>query len=180
MTAVDVIEHRPGPALDEPPYSRTCVQCGQAWPCPARKADLLAQAEEMVAERKGEARRVGVLAMVELGVSVWSSTRKDARDEALGGVVVEINDVPDYQTGEVERFFTCLDPYGGGPVKVRRLAESEVTANSVGATTNSRITNLIKRLGKEVGEMTGSYLDPFYADRIRWMGTLASVTNLTN
>ena len=42
----------------------------------------------------------------------------------------------------------------------------------------SRIVNLIKRLALEVAEMKGSYLDIFHADRIRWLGTLAAVTNL--
>ena len=121
-----------------------------------------------------------MLALVELGVSVWSSTRKDAFDQALGGVVVEINDVLDPETGEIARWFTCLDPYGAGRVKVHRIAEADVNQDGVEATANSRIANLNKRLAKEVHERKGSYVDVFQADRIRWQGTLASVTTLQN
>ena len=178
MTDVVLFVHRPGPVPDEPPFTRRCEACGNYWPCPYRKAQLQAEAADMVETRHGEARRIGVLALVEPGVSCWSSTRKDAREEPLGGVVVEIQDVPNPETGEFERYFTCLDPYGGGKVRVHRLSESEVLPTGIEATTNSRIVNLIKRLACEVAEMKGSYLDIFHADRIRWLGTLAGVTNL--
>lgn len=180
MTDVDVVIHRAGPKADEPPYFRSCVDCREPWPCTARRAEIQAEADEMKTARIDDARRIGVLALVERGVSVWSSTRVDAYGEPLGGVVVHIDDVPNRETGEFERFFTCLDPVGGVPVTVRRLAEAEVLPTGVEATAHSRITKLIKRLAAEVAAMTGSYLDVHHADRIRWMSTLASVTTLAN
>lgn len=180
------LEHRASPPRDEPPYLRTCLRCAEPWPCPARRADIVAEQTEIIrsvrAQVSDDARRVGVLALVEKGVSAWSSTRRDAYDQPLGGVVVEINDVVDPETGEINRFFTCLDPTGSDrfPVDVRRLAEAEVTPTGIEATPNSRITKLIKRLAGEVHDMKGNYLDLHHADRIRWIGTLAELTNLQN
>lgn len=188
MTDVDLAIHRAGPAQDEPPYRRYCLRCNVFYPCPTVQEQARAEAAEIVADRRrhGEANRIGVLALVERGVTVWSSDRRDARGEAKGGVVVEINDVVDPPTGEVIRWLTCLDPYGavkvkGGAnkVKVHKLRESEVLPSGVEATANSRRTTLIRRLAKEVAEATGSYLDPFQADRIRWMAVLAADANLT-
>lgn len=177
---LEQLDHSASPPRDEPPYLRTCLRCDQPWPCPARLADVQAEGKEITAALvSDDARRVGVLVLIEKGVTVWSSTRRDAYDQALGGVVVEINDVVDRETGEISRHFTCLDPYGAGDVTVRRLAEAEVSPTGVEATANSRITGLIKRLAGEVHEMKGSYLDLHHADRIRWMGTLAELTNLT-
>lgn len=178
MTAVDLTEHRVTP-LGEEPGIRTCQLCGMAWPCPERLARVRAESDELLDRRvSDDARRVGVLALVERGVSVWSAERRDAYDQPLGGVVVEIEDVADRETGEMSRFFTCLDPYGGGPVTVRRLAEAEVRQSGVEATAGSRITSLVKRLGAEIGDHKGSFLDPWIADRVRWMYTLVGVANL--
>lgn len=178
----DLNVHRASPPADEPPFRRTCLRCSQPWPCPARRDDIRAEQADIIAavraQATDDARRVGVLALVELGVSVWSSTRVDALGEALGGVVVHIEDVPNPETGEIERFFTCLDPYGAGPVKVRRLAEAEVSPTSVEATANSRITNLVKRLAGEVHDAKGSYLDLRCSERVRWQYILTGVANL--
>ncbi len=116
--------------------------------------------------------------MIDRGVTVWSSERSDAQGEALGGVVVEITDAVDRETGEIARTFTCLDPYGSGPVKIRQLAESEVRQSGVEATDGSRLAKLVKRLGTEIGETKGSYLDPWIAERVRWMYVLTGLSNL--
>lgn len=177
MTNVDLNVHRASSPRDEPPYVRTCLHCDQPWPCPAKRDELRAEADEMLAARAGEARRVGVLALVELGVSVWSSTRRDAFDQPLGGVVVEIEDVPDAETGEVERWFTCL--WMVGPkVQARRIAEAEVLQSGVQATDGSRIARIVKALAGEVHDRPGSYLDLHSSERIRWQYVLAGVANL--
>jgi hypothetical protein len=180
MTDVDLGMHQAGPAREEPPYFRSCERCSQPWPCLARRAELQAEGDEMKAARVDDARRIGVLTLVERGVSVWSSTRVDAYNLPLGGVVVEIEDVPSTETGEFERFFTCLDPTGSDrfPVTVRRIAESEIQQSGVEGTAASRITKLVKRLGGEVHGHKGSYLDPWIAERVRWMYVLTGLSNL--
>ena len=138
------------------------------------------QAEIAEARVSDDARRIGVLALVDLGVQCWSSTRRDAYDEARGGVVVEINDVPNPDTGEFERFFTCLDPYGSDrfPIKIVRLAEAEVDPSGVQATANSDLTKLVKRLAGEVHRAKGSYLDSSTAQRVRWQYLLTGLATL--
>lgn len=170
--------HRPGSAPDEAPFTRRCEVCGMAWPCPERKAQLHAEAEEMKAARVDEAHRIGIMTLIDRGVTVWSCERRDARDEALGGVVVEITDDVDRETGEVVRTFTCLDPYGGGPVKVRHIAENEVRQSGIEATDGARLTRLVKRLAAELAARPGSYLDPWAAERVRWMYVLTGLSNL--
>lgn len=180
MTALLGAEHHAGPPAGEPPYFRSCAACCQPWPCPAKKAELQAEAIEQRRQRQlqAEARRTGLMALVERGVSVWSAERTDARGEPLGGVVVEIEDQLDRETGVVERWFTALDPYGAGPVKARRIAEAEVRPEGVTATDGARITGLIVRLAAEVAALKGSYIDPFIAERIRWQYVLAGLSNL--
>lgn len=177
----DVLEHRAGPVPDEPPYFRACLGCGQKWPCPARLAEVRDQHAEMAEARSSDdARRVGVLALVELGVTVWSSTRRDAYDEPLGGVVVGIDDVPNPETGEFERFFTCLETYGSDrfPIKIARIAEAEVLPTGVEATQHVTLTKLVKRLAGEVHRSKGSFLDSSTAQRVRWIYTLTGLITL--
>lgn len=180
---LEQLDHRASAPREDPPYLRTCLRCEQLWPCPARLAEVQAAGKEITAALvSDDARRVGVLVLIEVGVSCWSSTRRDAFDEPLGGVVVEINDIVDPETGGITRWFTCLDPTGSDrfPINVRRIAEAEVVKTGVEATAYSALTKLVKRLAGEVHRRPGSYLDVFQADRIRWMGTLASVTTLQN
>jgi hypothetical protein len=182
VTDIDVITHRAGPKADEPPYFRECLGCRQAWPCPSRRADIVAEQTEIIravrAQVSDDARRVGVLALVELGVSCWSSTRVDAFDQPLGGVVVHIEDDVDRETGEVSRWFTCLSLGYGPKVEVRRIAEAEVLQTGVQATDGSTITKLVKKLAGEVHDAKGSYLDLRCSERIRWQYVLAGVANL--
>jgi hypothetical protein len=182
MTDVDLNVHRASPPADEAPFRRTCLRCSEPWPCPARRDDIRAEQADIIASVRSQvsddARRVGVLSLVELGVSVWSSTRVDAYDEALGGVVVEIEDVPNIETGEIERWFTCLSLGAGPAVKVRRIAEAEVLQTGVQATDGSTITKLVKKLAGEVHDAKGSYLDLRASERVRWQYVLTGVANL--
>lgn len=167
-------EHKAGRGREEPPYFRACQRCEQPWPCPAKKQALQAEAEEMLAARAGESRRVGLLSLVEIGVSVWSSTRRNTYDEPLGGVVVDISDEPNRETGEFERFFTCLWKLGKR-VDVHRIAEAEVVPTGVQATAGSILSKLIKALALEVAETKGSYIDGRCAERVRWQYVLTGV-----
>lgn len=182
MNDVLELEHRASPPRDEPPYLRTCLRCEQPWPCPARRADIVAEQTEIISAVRAQvsdyARRVGVLALVELGVSCWSSTRVDAFDQPLGGVVVELEDVPNAETGEIERWFTCLSLGYGPKVEVRRIAEAEVLQTGVQATDGSTITKLVKKLAGEVHDRPGSYLDIHSSERVRWQYVLTGVANL--
>ena len=182
MTDLDLDLHRASPPRDEPPYLRSCLRCAEPWPCPAKRDDIRAEQAEIIATVRAQvsddARRVGVLSLVELGVSVWSSTRVDAFDQPLGGVVVHIEDDVDRETGEVSRWFTCLSLGYGPKVEVRRIAEAEVLQTGVQATDGSTITNLVKKLAGEVHDAKGSYLDLRCSERIRWQYVLAGVANL--
>jgi hypothetical protein len=182
MTDLDLDLHRAGPPRDEPPYLRTCLRCSEAWPCPSKRDELRAEQAEIIAavraQASDDARRVGVLALVELGVSVWSSTRVDAFGQPLGGVVVEIEDVPDPETGEIERYFTCLSLGYGPKVEVRRIAEAEVLQTGVQATDGSTLTKLVKKLAGEVHDAKGSYLDLRASERVRWQYVLTGVATL--
>jgi hypothetical protein len=182
MTDVDLNVHRPSPPADEPPYRRTCLRCGSAWPCPSRRDDIRAEQAEIIAavrsQASDDARRVGVLSLIEPGVSVWSSTRVDAFEQPLGGVVVHIEDDVDRETGEVSRWFTCLSLGYGPTVAVRRIAEAEVLQTGVQATDNSTLTKLVKKLAGEVHDAKGSYLDLRAFERVRWQYVLTGVANL--
>lgn len=182
MSDVDLLLHRASLPADEAPFRRTCLRCDAPWPCPSRRDDIRAEQAGIIAavraQVNGDARRVGVLALVELGVSVWSSTRRDAYDEPIGGVVVELEDVPNRETGEFERFFTCLFLGYGPKVDVHRIAEAEVLQTGVQATPGSTITKLVKKLAGEVHDSKGSYLDLRCSERVRWQYVLTGVANL--
>ncbi len=182
MTDVLQLEHKAGPTPDEAPFRRLCVRCGVFWPCPAKAEQNRAEFEERLdaVRVSDDARRVGVLALVERGVSVWSSTRVDAFDRPIGGVVVHIEDLPNPETGELERFFTCLDPMGSDrfPITVRQLAEAEVLPTGVEATSGSTLTKLVRRLAGEIHRTKGSWLDTSTAERVRWIYILTGVITL--
>ncbi len=174
MTAVDLSEHRSGPTPDEPPYTRSCLRCGEFWPCPAYSERLRAEAAEMHEARRGESRRIGVLALVDLGVTVWSSTRRDAYDFPLGGTIVEIEDQVDRGTGEITRRFTCLK-LGNPLVVVRQIDEAEVKPDGVEATQGAQMAKLVKAMAQEVADTKASFLGTLATQRIRWMYTLAGL-----
>lgn len=128
-----------------------------------------------------EVARVGIRAMVDLGWSCWSSERKDHREQALGGVIVSIDDMPpDTETGEVVRIYTCVDVYTAG-CKVHRLTESEIETSGFEAPTDSRMRQTIARLLRSAladfvtKDGRTKALTPAIADRIRWAARLVGV-----
>lgn len=176
VTAIDLNEHRAGPRPDDAPYTRHCLRCGSFWPCPAYSALLRAEAVEMKEARDAAARRIGVLALVDIGVTVWSSTRRDAYDFPFGGVIVEREDQVDRETGEVHRWFTCLKlGYGAEPIVVRRIDEAEVEPDGIEATQGSQMAKLVKAMAQEVADTKASFLGTLATQRIRWMYTLAGL-----
>lgn len=154
---LDEVEHKPGPAQDEPPYSRTCVQCGQSWPCPARKADLLAQAEEMAAANRHQPLRMLDVSEVVPGcwVSWRGSENADFASEPRGGVVISIDHYGDPETGESLRAFNVAKEYRGR-VKWDRLTQDQVGTFDL---PNPRTIDSLRRaMAREMGSRKGAVM----------------------
>ena len=120
--------------------------------------------------------------MIDVGTSVFSSTRRDHNDFPVGGVVVAIEDAVDPTTGEMERWFTCVSPYAKDTV--HRLAESEVGPEGIETTTNSRLAMLlfnaavylVKKGTTRSGIVPTSLLaDSKVKERVAWMHRLMGV-----
>lgn len=112
---------------------------------------------------------VADVALLEVGWSVWSCDRKDANEEALGGVVSQIRTAttPDVETGEIAetRYFRCLNPYLPPDHRhfVQTLIGSEILLpDGVEPPNRKRIGRLMKRLCAEASSgpwWTGTDLD---------------------
>lgn len=104
------------------------------------------------------AHSIGVVALIEPGVIAWSKTlgyegvgEDDRQLEPVGGVVVEVIDTPDPETGELERSFRVLDPYRTRPrLTWHVLRESDVDRETVTVAPPSTIASLVRRLCEEV------------------------------
>lgn len=121
------------------------------------------------------ARTIGDFALLELGCSVWSTTRKDHRENPLGGVIIDIFDKLDQETGEVERAFRCIDSYNLRPfVQVHVLVESEVDRGALEGPDNARLRKIIRRLAEDIAKGKSS-LTSLELDHIAWIHKLAGV-----
>lgn len=95
---------------------------------------------------------------VQPGAIVWSTTRGYAgvgddgsQLEPVGGVVVEVLDVVDKDTGEAERAFRVIDPFRVRPrLTWHVLVESEVNRETLDAAGPGTIGALYRRLCEEV------------------------------
>lgn len=98
------------------------------------------------------AHNIGTVALIEAGAEVWSSQRRDAGDDPVGGVVIASESVViDEDEGTTERAYLCIDPYNSRPaITFHRLRESEIAPDSVTTTSPSRLTLLVRRLCEEV------------------------------
>ena len=96
---------------------------------------------------------------VEPGMAVWSASRERATatgTEGVGGIVVDVSERLDAETGEVERAFVTVDPYARRtewPV-VRTVAESDVEV--VEAVDLSLVVSTWRRLAGQVGYVAGA------------------------
>jgi hypothetical protein len=192
------IVHEPGPVkVDEIPYARDCVGCTEkagrpvAWPCAAELRRRTREEGEARVERehtrrkRAEVSREGLLALVEPGCSIYSAEgrRMTAGGEvAIGGVIVEEAQDVDRETGDMEKWWTVLDPVGER-VTVRVVRESEIKAAGVDSTSPSTMARLIFRLAAEIADagrgkdrrLTRTHIDTKVLDRCRWMLTLAKL-----
>jgi hypothetical protein len=137
-------------------------------------------------QASAEARRVGSLAMVEVGCWLYSEKRvQGATDLPLGGCVVEVDERVDRETGEVERIYTVVDFHRdtlhGKPVTVRRLSESEIGQFGVELPTEGHLRRVIAVLAGAVhealtppqGARKARILLPEHVDWSRWQHQLA-------
>lgn len=109
--------------------------------------------KQLVDSRFG-ARTIGDLALVEPGCSVWSEKRTRV-EEPLGGVVIEIIDVRDEDTGFPVRSFRTINPYEPLGVAIRVLSEAEISRDGMEAPESSRIAKQIRRLAEAVAKGKG-------------------------
>lgn len=124
-------------------------------------ADILASEAQWRAERDNargtalQASTVGLVAMVDVGWSVWSKTRKDDRDDTIGGVVLEIQGAASYTdpvTGEIvdkARRYRVVDPYPG----VRRwhwVDETDIDVDAIETPDPWRILVVTARMARDI------------------------------
>jgi hypothetical protein len=157
MTDVDLNVHRPSPPADEPPYRRTCLRCDAAWPCPAKRDELRAEADEMLADRaRHNPQRM--LDVSEIVPGCWVNWRgaenADFESEPRGGVVVTIDHIVDPETGESVRVFHTAKVYRG--IRWDRLTADEV--GSIDPPNPRTITNLRRAMGAAMGAYKGAVL----------------------
>ena len=181
--------HECGPdEHDEFPFGRRCVACRQPWPCPTEqgRARMEAAQKKRAADdarlRKAQASRVGAVAMIEVGFEVYSASCTDADGHSLGGVVVQIDDSGDPETGEVERRYVTLDVYVV-PVRHRIIPESDLERSMIAVADISTMSKLVYRLSDEIRSAgidrksghVRTTIDTRVADKVRWMATLCRV-----
>lgn len=158
MTDIDLLEHKAGPAPDEPPYGRRCLRCDQPWPCPARKEDLAAEAEELLADRRRHSPQ-RMLDVTEVVPGCWVSWRgaenADFAGEPRGGVVLTIDHIGDPETGESLRVFHVAKE-GAQGVHFDRLTQDEV--GSISPMNTSIVKSLRRAMGREMGRHKGAVM----------------------
>lgn len=93
-----------------------------------------------------EARRIGLLSMIQPGCSLRSVSRSDAKGGSLGGIVVADDET--VEDGQTVRVFTCLDDRvgNGRSFQVRRLKETELDELSVDLPNSSWLKAMVARL----------------------------------
>jgi hypothetical protein len=114
------------------------------------------------------------------GFTVWSRTIRDANDEPVGGVVLDVVDLVDTETGERQRAFVTIDPYRTRPrLSFHRLAEADVAGDAIELPEPSRCAALARRLCEEVAidghkRRTG-LLEPRHAEYVVFAHRLVGV-----
>lgn len=92
----------------------------------------------------------------EPGVWVWSRSRghEGVHDDGtqvdpIGGLVVDVIDDRDAETGEVERTFVVADTWRGR-VRLRRIPESDVDRDTMEAAAPGQIARVVRQLCEAV------------------------------
>lgn len=130
-----------------------------------READEL-HAAKAAHRQHVEANRIGVksIGMVTEGMEAWSKYGDDPR----GGVIVEITDDVDSETGERLRRFTCLNPFEHVSRWEHHLPETEVSAeDGFKLASSSRLVTIARRLSEEAAK-GGSMSTPRDERLTRW------------
>ena len=179
---------------EDGPWGKRCSTHDQPWTssigCEAAQRRVRAQIAEQRARtdherrKRAEASRAGLLALIEPGATIYSSTHKAPGGEfAVGGVVVAVEDFADAETGERERRYHVLDSYGRG-VTHRVIPEWDVDRHSIAATPASTMARLFRRVAWDLwkagkptrdGRVGRTSIDSRDADRVRWLVTLAKL-----
>lgn len=127
-----------------------------------------------------EARRIGALALVEIGMRVFEAAPDESDYDPRGGVCVAIDERVDPETGEVERTFTTVRL--AGRLIVRRVHESDVRSWSVEIPGSGELAPLIGALCGEVYDDLGKshpgkgrLILPRHGERIEWARRLYMV-----
>lgn len=147
--------------------------------------DPLRRVEDVAHEPGADARRIGLLAMVDIGALIYTDPdrRQDSEGDGVGGVVVGIDERTDAETGERGRVYTTLD-VGRGGVRVRRIAEHELSEFGVDAPAPSRLTLLIGLLAQgpaqlatrgRGGRRSTTAMTEEMAERVAWMHRLTGL-----
>jgi hypothetical protein len=151
MTNVDLNVHRPSPPADEAPFRRTCLRCGAPWPCPAKRDELRAEADEMLADRSRH-NPLRMLDVSEVVPGCWVGWRgaenADFESEPRGGVVITIDHIVDPETGESLRVFHVAKE-GADGVHFDRLTQDEI--GSISPANTSIVKSLRRSMAREMG-----------------------------
>lgn len=152
IRGVLALEHRAGPARDEPPYLRACVRCHAPWPCPAKREQLQAEAAEITADRKRH-EPLRMLDVSEVIVGCWVNWRgaenSDGDTESRGGVVISIDHIVDPESGESMRAFNVAKEYRGA-IRWDRLTQDQV--GTIDPPNPWTVTSLRRAMAREMGE----------------------------
>ena len=107
-------------------------------------------------------RTLGAVAEAAVGCSVWTDIekRRDAHDDALGGIVLEVIDGVrrlDEETGEIilVRAFRCFDPVARWDTAFRTVNEHLISADGVEATPPYGLAKTVRRFCQEVANGRG-------------------------
>lgn len=93
---------------------------------------------------------------VDVGCFVWSRSRghegvlgDGTQVDPVGGLVVDVSETVDEETGEVVRAFVVVDTWRGR-VRLRRMAEADVDRSTMEAAAPGQIARVVRQLCEEV------------------------------
>jgi hypothetical protein len=116
---------------------------------------------------------IGAVALIEVGAKCYSRTRQDVDGYPLGGLVVEVLDDVDRETGEVVRAYRTLSHAGARPPIEHRLSVSEVDPTTVQPVSMFEALKMLRRLCQEIGASKHRSFDVHELERIADIGRLA-------
>lgn len=93
---------------------------------------------------------------VDVGVVVWSRSRghegvfdDGTQVEPIGGLVVDVTEMVDDETGEMTRAYVVVDTWRGR-LRLRRLPEGDVDRSTMEAAAPGQIARAVRQLCEEV------------------------------